>query len=263
MNPNLFVMRILLLLFIVFLSLTESLFAQSSKISNKTALGIQLNQYQRDFGMGFNLTSPWFANQKIAIRTKGNIMFHEHLFDAETTWSPYVNATLGVSGNTGSVGNFIRLYGEGGVIGLFPSDEFSSESFEFGGYGLFGFEFFMSPRSNYFIEIGAAGTGAKADELPNNPIYSNGMMISTGFRFHLFNSASTNTNNSLQSNFKRMSKSDQSIYNRHKPVILGMGGGVLLGMVMGSLLDDPALGMAFGISVGGGYWYMLENEEKK
>ncbi|MBC8485793.1 MAG: hypothetical protein H8D45_07100, partial [Bacteroidetes bacterium] len=77
---------------------------------------------------------------------------------------------------------FIRLYGEGGIISLFPSDEFSSEEFVFGGYGLFGFEFYMNSRSNYFIEIGGVGTGATADNITNEPIYSNGLLISTGFR---------------------------------------------------------------------------------
>lgn len=248
---------------ILLFCITSSAMAQETQINKKFSLGLQLNQYQNDFGSGITLTTPYFANRKIALRLRGNAMFHEHIQDEETTWSPYLNTTLGISGITGTIGENIRLYGEAGVIGLFPSKEFSSESFELGGYGLFGFEFYMSPGSNYFIEIGAAGTGAKADKLPNSPIYSNGMTISTGFRFHLFKSASSNTVNSSQSNFKIMSKSDQSIYNRHKPVILGMGGGVLLGILMGSLLDDPAIGMAFGISVGAGYWYMLENEKKK
>lgn len=35
----------------------------------------------------------------------------------------------------------IRLYGEGGVTGLIPSDKFSTDNFVFGGYGLSGFEF--------------------------------------------------------------------------------------------------------------------------
>lgn len=43
----------------------------------------------------------------------------------------------------------------------------------------------MNPSSNYFIEIGAVGTGAKADEVVNEPIYSNGLTISTGFRLNL------------------------------------------------------------------------------
>lgn len=178
-------MKLLLFLPFILFGLTETISAQSSTIHNGTTAGIQLNQYQQDFGMGVHLTSPWFANQKIAVRARGNVMFQEHFQNQGTTWTPYLNTTLGVAGMTGTVGEFIRLYGEGGVIGLFPSDEFSSESFEFGGYGLFGFEFHMNLHSNYFIEIGAVGTGAQADQVFGNPIYSNGLTISTGFRIGL------------------------------------------------------------------------------
>jgi hypothetical protein len=54
-----------------------------------------------------------------------------------------------------------------------------------GGYGLFGFEFFFTKFGNYFIEIGAVGTGAKADKVASKPIYSNGLTVSTGMRFIL------------------------------------------------------------------------------
>ncbi|HEY5825345.1 MAG TPA: hypothetical protein VIT44_13315, partial [Cyclobacteriaceae bacterium] len=64
-------------------------------------------------------------------------------------------------------------------------DKFSSEQFVFGGYGLFGFEFFMHSSSNYFIELGGIGTGARADKIASQPIYSNGFLISTGFRLNL------------------------------------------------------------------------------
>ncbi|MEO0332135.1 MAG: hypothetical protein AAF223_10680, partial [Bacteroidota bacterium] len=78
--------------------------------------------------------------------------------------------------------DFARLYGEGGIILLLPSDTFSAERTELGGYGLFGFEFYLKNNANYFIEIGGVGTGAQADKVPNKPIYSNGLLISTGFR---------------------------------------------------------------------------------
>ena len=70
-------------------------------------------------------------------------------------------------------------------IGLFPSDTFSSKSFELGGYGLFGFEFYMAPRNNFFIEIGGVGIGARTGNIVNEPIYSNGLIIAAGFRIHL------------------------------------------------------------------------------
>lgn len=62
-----------------------------------------------------------------------------------------------------------------------------------------------------------------------------------------------------------MSESNKSNndHYKYKPLIYGVGGGVLLGIVMGSLLEDPALGMAFGLAVGGGYWYTLNKESNK
>lgn len=65
-------------------------------------------------------------------------------------------------------------------------------------------------------------------------------------------------NHSNQPKKKSKADSNNSLYHQYKPVILGMGGGVLLGIVMGTLLEDPALGIAFGLAVGGGYWYTLE-----
>jgi len=162
--------------------LTGTAHAQHERISHKFGVGFQLNQYQKDFGMGINLTSPYFVYNRIAVRIRGNFMFYEHVKNNETTWTPYSNVSLGLIGVGGKAGDFIRLYGEGGIIFLFPSDKFSEEDFVFGGYGLFGFEFYMAKKVNYFIEIGGIGSGAKADVIMNQPIYSNGLLISAGVR---------------------------------------------------------------------------------
>lgn len=169
-------------LVLMFFCLIGALNAQEEKMGTGFGMGVQLSQYQNDMGLGLNMTSPYFVNNKIAIRLRGNFMFNEHVVNGETTWEPYYNLSLGLIGVAGKVGDLIRLYGEGLVVCLFPSEEFSSEDFVFGGYGLFGFEFYMSEKSNYFIEIGGVGTGAKADKIANEPIYSNGLLISTGFR---------------------------------------------------------------------------------
>jgi len=158
--------------------------AQEKKISTDFSMGFQLNQFQNDFGLGLNFTTPYFANKRVALRLRGNLMFNKHISDDVTVWSPYSNVSLGMVGVAGIIGDFIRLYGEGGMITLFPSDDFSSESVVFGGYGVFGFEFYFYQGGNYFIEIGGIGTGAIADKAVNQPVYSNGLMISTGFRIH-------------------------------------------------------------------------------
>jgi len=159
--------------------------AQESELSKNFGFGFQLGQYQKDFGLGINLTSPYFAHEHLAIRVRGNLLWNEHLAGKEMTWSQYSNLSIGVVSVAGEIGNFMRLYGEGGFLMLFPNSDFSSEGIEMGGYGLFGFEFFFYPKGNYFIEIGGVGTGATADKVPGNPIYSNGLLINAGFRFQL------------------------------------------------------------------------------
>ena len=152
-------------------------------LSNGFGIGGQVGQHQKDFGIGLNLTSPYFAHKKMAVRLRGNVLWNEHPNgDSEATWSSYSNLSLGFVQMVGEMGDFMRVYGEGGAIYLFPSDDFSSRSIVFGGYGLFGFEFFFDEHMNYFIEAGGVGTGARADEIPGKPIYSNGFLINVGVR---------------------------------------------------------------------------------
>ena len=172
---------------IVMLCFALSISAQEKPQSpgKGVAFGFQLGQYQKDFGLGVNITSPYFLYENVALRLRGNLMYYEHVMNGEVTWTPYSQFSLGVASVGGRVGNFMRLYGEGGVMMILPSNDFSAESTDWGGYGIFGFEFFMQPHFNYFIEIGGVGSGARADKIPTNPIYSNGLIIQTGFRIQL------------------------------------------------------------------------------
>lgn len=152
-------------------------------LNKNFGIGGQVGQHQKDFGIGLNLTSPYFANNKTAIRLKGNLVWNEHLnSSSETTWSSYSNFSLGFVQVVGEINNFLRIYGESGAIFLLPSNKFSSKSIQFGGYGLFGFEFFFDKHLNYFFEAGGVGTGARADKIAGKPIYSNGFLINVGIR---------------------------------------------------------------------------------
>lgn len=177
-------MKLLTIIGLTILSYSINLNAQDSQLHSGFGAGFQLVQYQNDFGFGLNLTSPLLAKNRLGFRVKSNLMFNEHLKNGDTTWSPYGNISIGMMGIGGVINERIRLYGEGGIIALLPSSEFSSENMELGGYGLFGFEFFFSNFGNYFIEIGGVGTGAKADNLETKPIYSNGLTLSVGFRVY-------------------------------------------------------------------------------
>lgn len=160
--------------------------AQNNELNKKPGMGFQLVQYQNDFGLGLNMTSPYFLHDRLAVRIKANMIWNQHINATnETTSTNYTNASVGVVVFAGNVGERIRAYGEGGILFIQPSDVFSTENAELGGYGLFGFEFFMSNHTNYFIELGGVGTGAIADKVIAKPIYSNGFLISAGFRFQL------------------------------------------------------------------------------
>lgn len=174
----------------VFLSIVSVLLAlqmhAQEGLSKKFGIGGQVGQHQKDFGIGLNITSPYFVNQKMAFRLKGNLIWNEHLNgNSEITWSSYSNVSLGFVQSVAEISNFVRLYGEGGAILLFPSDEFSSKPVQFGAYGLFGFEFFIDEHVNYFFEAGGVGTGAKADKVVGKPIYSNGFLINVGVRLQI------------------------------------------------------------------------------
>lgn len=154
----------------------------SAQNLNKTSVGFQINQHQNDFGVGLHLVSPYFANQKAAITVSTNIQWLEHLKSDEWTWSPYGHVKLGFRGRQPIIEDKIFVYGEGGLLLLIPNTEFSSKKSQAGGYGLFGFEFHTGCLVSFYLELGAMGTGAKADKLRGNPIYSNGFTSSVGMR---------------------------------------------------------------------------------
>jgi hypothetical protein len=147
-------------------------------------VGFQLNQFQSDFGLGVNVAFPAIIKDAVVIRLRANMMFYEHVLAGKTDWTTYSNVMLGFSSKKYKVAEFLAMYGEGGVIGILPSSKFSSSALDIGGYGIFGFEFFFAPEFNYFIELGGVGTGAVADRLIFEPIYSNGFLVSVGWRIN-------------------------------------------------------------------------------
>jgi hypothetical protein len=171
-------------LLLSFIFSASVLMAQENQRNTGMSFGYQLVEYQQDFGVGLQATSPFFLFDHAAVRVKANQMWFEHMDEsAEVKWTSYQNLSIGLIGVSGYVGDFARVYSEGGVIWLFPSSDFSDKKSEFGGYGLVGLEVFTAGPS-VFVEGGGMGTGAQATELTGSPIYSNGFVTSVGLRFH-------------------------------------------------------------------------------
>jgi len=162
----------------------DELPAKASHLS----VGFNLNRFQDDFGCGLTVTTPYFVKDKFAMRLSGNLSSHEGVPQnkSESTWMTYTTLRFGVVTVAGMIAKSIRLYSEGGVVAIIPDSDLSDEE-NFGGYGVFGFEFFMTNSdkrvySSYFIELGGIGTGATAEKISGKPFYSNGFMISVGWK---------------------------------------------------------------------------------
>lgn len=155
--------------------------------SDRFSLGYNLNQFGKDFGVGFNLNSP-YIKKVVAIKSSMSFQWVETGSDKGTEWMSYQNIRLGVASSAATLCDCVRLYGEGGATLLILDPKISTNPVSIGGYGIFGFEFFMGPPEqpgmSYFIELGGIGTGATADKLVNKPLLSNGFITSTGFRIY-------------------------------------------------------------------------------
>jgi len=137
--------------------------------------------------MGLNITSPYFLHKSMAVRLRANMQFFQHIpatTPTSTIWSPYGMLQLGLVGGDGVVKKNMRFYGEGGLVVIMPNDEFSANN-TVGGYGLFGFEFFLAKPISFHTEMGGMGTGGTAEKSVGKPIYANGFLTNVGARFLL------------------------------------------------------------------------------
>lgn len=177
-----------LCVFALFVLLGGNLSAQTEakcsirSIPNKLEVGFNISQYQKDFGVGLHLISPYFLMESVAIKAGTNLQWLENFNGKETTWTPYQNIQLGTRGRSFNVTQNIAIYGEGGIVILLPNRDFSAQQTIIGGYGLIGFEFKIIQKFGYFIELGGVGTGATADKIAGMPIYSNGFLTNVGFK---------------------------------------------------------------------------------
>lgn len=147
----------------------------------ETSFGFLLNEYVDDFGLGAQITSP-FLFDILAFRVTGTVQFSRI-----NDWAPWGTLQAGILGGSKLVSGFARFYGEGGAILAFPDSGLSTAQTAWGGYGHFGFEFFTGIDSPiaYFLEVGATGSGLRADKQSGSLIL-NGLRIQVGFRGYPF-----------------------------------------------------------------------------
>lgn len=119
------------------------------------SIGTGLVESGGDFGLQLNVATPWFAHGAVSVKAAGMMMY-----DASADWKTYWACKLGVVGGSFMSSANIRLYGEGGMLCVFPPAGNGTQEILFGGYGHFGFEFFIGDSAwipVYFMELGAGG----------------------------------------------------------------------------------------------------------
>ncbi len=150
------------------------------------SFGFELNSFQQDFGFGGRITTPNFAHF-IRISAGGGVAWFPNALQTGPsqvdTWDAYYYGRLALE-LTGPQFGVVRTYAFAGAILLAVPKDLSSTEFDVGGIGGFGFEFGISKYSSYYIELGAIGTGAVADQLVDMPTFANGFLISVGSRFY-------------------------------------------------------------------------------
>jgi hypothetical protein len=155
---------------------------------NKGSIGLSVGHYSFDPGIMANVTTPFFLNNKFALRIAGGIRWSEYYL-AETNKSAYYSSMqAGVLYHI-TLEDRVRVYSELGFNIVFPNAVFSDKKKVTGVHGVLGLDFFTYSRGNfglvYFVELGYSVNPAIAEKLEGQPTYANGLMAVTGFRFHI------------------------------------------------------------------------------
>ena len=156
-----------------------------------TSIGINVQRLQDNFGVSGTWSSRAFFSEKARITASGGVAWYPYGTGAsgDQEWVPFGQSRVVVESGHRVGRSPLRLYGFGGAVLIFRSERLSSDVLALAGTGGFGFEFF-APSSvviapvSYFIEIGGVGSGARATNLPGQPILLNGFVVQSGLRFY-------------------------------------------------------------------------------
>jgi hypothetical protein len=165
--------------------------ADTAGQNNGFSLGMNLHRFQDDFGMSLIVGTPTLFGDSTRFTVGGGIAWYPYreLSDGTEVWEWYGHTRAVVEGGGRIEGLPLRLYGVGGLILLLTPDRLASRPVHPGGYGGFGFEFYM-PRAgrdgpvSYLVELGGIGTGAQADNAIGTPIFANGFLVTVGMRVY-------------------------------------------------------------------------------
>lgn len=173
------------LMLLLLAGFTVQLAADETTKANGFAFDLRIMDSQGDFGLGIGVLSPpMFKILHIQAGVELNWKNGIPQVATDYTWIPFFKGRLGIVG-AADIGNGIgRLYGGGGMLLAWADGIRAANTLVLGGYGIFGFEFWLEPGQNlaYFIEVGGEGSGGRADRLQGSPFFANGFTIASGVR---------------------------------------------------------------------------------
>jgi hypothetical protein len=114
-------------------------------------IGYEFGQWGQGFAQGLRLKVPLRGGWGTTLR---GIMA---IADDPARWS--AGGRLELYGQSPVLLNLVRIYGGGGPQIFHQVKGDHQGETRFGGGGQFGFEFFMSPRVGFFLEVGGNGNG--------------------------------------------------------------------------------------------------------
>jgi hypothetical protein len=155
-------------------------------IDRSMALAMSVGKRGGDFSLGAQVMAPSFLDGLLTIFGDVDLLYKEgKIPGAVLKWYPYLLASIGLQ-VTAAQTDWMRLYASSALTVFLPCTEVRS-LWHVGGYGGFGVELFFASGggSSYYIEIGGAGTTARADILMDEPYLGNGLTIKAGCRFLL------------------------------------------------------------------------------
>lgn len=144
-------------------------------------------EFGYDAGLGMEIGSPSFFNNRFCIRVRGNVNWSEQVKADLNRWATYKSIGANLIYNFLSVDRG-RIYIEAGTFIIVPNKTFSGKCCQPGLNVSTGTELFVINNSSldiaYYFSGGIGFSRATAEKLENHPKYANGFIFANGFRFY-------------------------------------------------------------------------------
>jgi hypothetical protein len=154
---------------------------------NKYSVAVFAGEYGYDAGIGFEIGSPTFSNNRLCLRLKGNVIWLEQYKAKYDRWAKYRCVGASIVYNFVSIEN-CRVFVEGGPLVIFPDKRYSLKNSYQGFTAAAGLEIFVLNSSSldmcYYFSVGGIYSEAIAETLENQPKYGRGFVFTNGFRFY-------------------------------------------------------------------------------